>query len=125
MADKKHTLEDLFSDTGPFDEAVVIKAIQPFVVIQKATKGIFLKEGELTTPKKILVYGLAKKLLRTKGLIDEEMITAIEVSKNTGIKKGSIDPAFKDLKDKGLLVGKKEYEIPVHKIMQIINLLNS
>ncbi len=124
MTDKAHTLDDLFSDSGPFDESAVIKAIQPFVTIQKSTNEIFFKESSLTIGEKILVYGLAKKLLKTKGLIAEEMITALEVNKKTGIKKGSIDPAFKGLKDEGFLVGKKEYEIPVHKIMQIISTLS-
>lgn len=124
MTDKTHSLNDLFSDSGPFDESAVVKAIHPFVTIQKSTNGIFFKESSLTNEEKILVYGLAKKLLKTKELIPEEMITALEVHKKTGIKKGSIDPTFKDLKAKGFLVGKKEYEIPVHKVTQIINSLS-
>ena len=124
MTDKAHTLDDLFSDSGPFDESAVIKAIQPFVTIQKSTNEIFFKESNLTNEEKILVYGLAKKLLKTKGLITEEMITALEVVKKTGIKRGSVDPTFKALKEKGFLVGKKEYEIPVHKISQIISSLS-
>ena len=124
MTDKKHTLEDLFSDSGPFDESVVIKAIHPFITIQKSTNEIFFKETVLKNEEKILVYGLAKKLLNTKGLIPKEMITALEVHKKTGIKKGTIDPTFKSLKEKGFLVGKKEYEIPVHKINQIISSLS-
>lgn len=124
MTEKTHTLDDLFSDSGPFDESEVIKAIQPFVTIQKSTNEIFFKESNLTSEEKILVYGLAKKLLKTKGLIQDEMITAIEVHKKTGIKRGTVDPTFKGLKEKGVLVGKKEYEIPVHKITQIISSLS-
>ena len=122
--DKKHTVEDLFSDSGPFDEAEVVKAIQPIITIQKATNEIFLKNSSLKTDQSILAYGLAKKLLKTKGLIDSEMITAIELHKKTGIKKGSIDPAFQKLKKDGYLVGKAEYEIPVSKISEIVAILN-
>lgn len=124
MTDKTHTLEDLFSDSGPFDESAVVKAIHPFVTIQKLTNGIFFKESSLTNEEKILVYGLTKKLLKAKGLIDEEMITATEINKKTGIKKGSVDPGIQSLKKKGFLVGKIDYEIPVHKITQIINSLS-
>jgi len=120
MTDKTHTLDDLFSDSGPLDESAVIKAIYPFITIQKSTNEIFFKKSSLTNEEKTLVYGLAKKLLKIKGLSSEEMITALEVHKKTGIKKGSIDPIFKSLKEKGFLVGKKEYEIPIHKISQII-----
>ena len=73
---------------------------------------------------RILIYGLAKKLLKTKGLIDSEMITAQEIQKKTGIKKGTIDPTFKKLKDTGYLVGKGKYEIPIHKIADTLEQLS-
>lgn len=124
MSDKKHTVEDLFSDSGPFDEAEVVKAILPFVTIQKSTHEIFFKGSSLTIEQRILIYGLAKKLLKTKGLIENETITAAEVHKKTSIKKGSIDPTFKKLKDNGYLVGKSDYEIPVPKISDVIEVIN-
>jgi hypothetical protein len=116
------TVEDLFSDVGPFNEEEVVEAIQPFVTIQRSTNRIFLKDAGISADKKILVYGLAKKLLRAKGLVETEMITAQEFHEVSGIKKGTVDPAFKHLKDTGFLVGKKEYEIPVHKINLILKM---
>ncbi|HEY4479222.1 MAG TPA: hypothetical protein VI981_02615 [Candidatus Paceibacterota bacterium] len=124
MTDKKNTIDDLFSDSGPFDEAEVVKAIQPFVTIQKATNEIFFKSSSQTTEQRILIYGLAKKLLKTKGLIESEMITAVEVQKKTSIKRGSIDPTFKKLKENGFLVGKIDYEIPIPKIPDVIKVIN-
>jgi hypothetical protein len=123
MNDKKCTIDDLFSDSGPFDEAEVVKAIQPFVTIQKATNEIFFKGSSQKTDQRILTYGLAKKLLNVKGLIESDKITAVEVHKKTGIKKGTIDPTFMKLKVDGYLVGKGEYEIPVSKISDIISLI--
>ena len=78
----------------------------------------------MTVEQRILIYGLAKKLLKTKGLIESETITAVEVHKKTGIKKGSIDPTFKKLKNNGFLVGKSDYEIPVPKISDVIQVIN-
>lgn len=124
MNDKKHTIEDLFSDTGPFDEAEVIKAIHPFITIQKTTNEIFFKGSSQKNDQRILTYGLAKKLLNVKGLIKSDKITAIEVQKKTGIKRGSIDPTFKKLKEDGYLVGKIEYEIPISKISDVINIIS-
>ncbi len=123
MNDKNSTIETLFSDSGPFNEVEVVNALQAHVTIQRATKRIFLKGSHLTVDRKVLAYGLAKKLLKSKQLIDTEMITAQEFHEMTKIKKGTIDPAFKALKEKGLLVGKKEYEIPTHKISLVIQLL--
>jgi len=123
MTDKPHTLDDLFSDAGPFDESAVVKAIMPFITIQKNTNEIFFKESALTIDQRILVYGLTKKLLKSKGVIESDLITAQEFHKKTGIKKGSVDPKFKKLKDSGMIVGKKEYEIPNHKVSEIIKLI--
>jgi len=123
MSPRKPTVDDLFSDSGPFDEAEVVKSIQPFITIQKSTHEIFFKDSSPTTEQRILIYGLAKKLLKAKGLIETEMITALEVHQKTGIKKGSVDPAFKRLKGTGLLVGKGEYEIPVPRISRALEII--
>lgn len=123
MNTKQHKIEDLFSDAGPFDESAVVQAIMPFITIQKNTNEIFFKDADLTVDERILVYGLARKLLKVKGIIESDFITALDFHKKTGIKKGSVDPMFKKLKDSGMLVGKKEYEIPNHKISDIIKLI--
>ncbi len=124
MSQNKATVDDLFSDSGPFDESLVVKAVQPFITIQKKTNEIFFKDSSPTAEQKILIYGLAKKLLKTKGHIESEMITAQEIHEKTGIKKGTIDPCFKRLKETGYLVGKREYEIPTPKISDVIELLS-
>lgn len=124
MTNNDYKLEDLFSDAGPFNESEVVKAIKPFVLIQKDTSDVYFQESKLTVEDRILVYGLAKKLLKHKGRIESEMITALEVHKKTGIKKGSIDPMFKKLKNNGFLVGKIGYEIPVLKVPEVIKIIN-
>ncbi|MDO9183717.1 MAG: hypothetical protein Q7U04_14985 [Bacteriovorax sp.] len=124
MTNNEHKLEDLFSDAGPFNESDVVKAIKPFVFIQKDANDVYFQESKLTVDERILVYGLTKKLLKYKGRIESEVITAIEVQKKTGIKKGSIDPMFKKLKDEGFLVGKIGYEIPMLKVSEIIKIIN-
>src|SRR4030042_729542 len=113
---KENTSDSLFSDSGPFDEASVILALKDHITIQRSTNSIFFRNTVLQVDRKILAYGLAKKLLKSKGLVDSETISAKEFYAMTKIKKGTIDPAFKILKDKGFLVGKKDYEIPAHKI---------
>lgn len=124
MTDNKYTIDVLFSDSGPFDEAVVVKALHDHVTIQRSTNRVFLKDSSLSVDRKILAYGLAKKLLKVKGLSESEFITAQEFHEMTGIKKGTVDPGFKILKDKGLLVGKREYEIPTNKVSTIIKMIS-
>ncbi|MFA5199359.1 MAG: hypothetical protein WC442_00410 [Candidatus Omnitrophota bacterium] len=120
----KITIESLFSDSGPFNEEEVVTALLPHLIIQKNSKEIFFKDTKLSAEQKILAYGLAKKLLKSQSLIESEMITAAEVAEKTGIKKGTIDPAFKSLREKrGFLVGRKEYEIANQKIKEILDFL--
>jgi hypothetical protein len=123
MSTTKSTVEDLFSDSGPFDEAEVVDVLKPFVTIQKGTNEIFIKDHSPTAEQRILIFGLAKKLLKNKSLIDSELISASEVHQKTGIKKGTIDPAFKKLKETGFFVGKGEYEIPTPKVPDLLKVL--
>jgi len=125
MTEKENTIECLFSDSGPFDEAQVVRALRAHVTIQRSTSRIFFKNSPLATDRKILAYGLAKKLLASKGILPTEMITAQEFHEATGIKKGTVDPSFKTLKDRGLLVGKGEYEIPAGRISSAIEMLST
>jgi len=123
MSQNKLTIDDLFSDSGPFDEAAVVEVLKPFVTIQKSTNEIFFKDNSPTAEQRILIYGLAKKLLKAKGLVERDMITATEVHQKTSIKKGTIDPTFKKLKETGFFVGKGEYEIPTPKISDVVEML--
>ena len=120
MIENSHTIDDLYSDSGPFDEAEVVRALHPIITIQKSTNSIFYRGGKLSNVQKVLAYALAKKLLKSKDRVKTEMMTAQEFHEKTGIKKGTIDPTFKALKEKGLFVGRREYEIPVHKIQSAI-----
>ena len=125
MTKEKYSVEMLFSDSGAFDEQEVIKALMPYVMIQKSTQSIFFKATRLSAKARILAYGLAKKLLKSNDLIKSEYITANELHEKTGMKKGTIDPAFKGLREKGLLVGKRQYEIPTFKIQEVIKKLDT
>jgi len=125
MTNKPDVLDALFSDGGIFDEEEAVKALQPHLTIQRSTSKVFFKESKLSVVKKILAYALAKKLLMSRKLIDSDLITAIEFKKATGINKNTIDTSFKTLKDKRFLVGKLKYELSVHKIPTIVQMLNS
>lgn len=124
MANQKLTIDALFSDSGPFDEDAVVRVLLPYIVIQKPDYEIFFKDAKISAQRKILAYALAKTLLKYKGLIENETITAIEVYKKTGLKKGTVDPNIKLLKEKGLFAGKGAYEIPFYKIAEVIQLIS-
>ncbi|MCD6115254.1 hypothetical protein J7J74_03165 [bacterium] len=122
--EEKH-IEKLFTDTSPINVKEAVEALEPFVSIQRQTKDIFLKNHErLTVEEKIIAYALAKKLLKIRGYINNDIISASEIHKKIGIKKGSVDYSFKKLRESGLLVGRgKNYEVPNHKVDKIVQRL--
>ncbi len=125
MPQEKHHIEELFSDAQPINEKAVVEALKPHITIQRDSKDIYLKNsGKLTIDEKVLVYSLAKKLLKLKGLVEQEAVSANEFYKRTGVKKGSVDSAFKKLREDGLLVGSgQNYEIPNYKIDEVVAMM--
>lgn len=118
-------LDDLYTDSGLVNEDEIAPILYPFIAIQKSTSEIFFKENNLTSEEKIMAYALTKKLLKHKEVIEVELISASEIAKKIGLKKGTVDPSVKKLKDRGILIGKGSYEIPVHQISTVIKQLKN
>lgn len=123
--DNNIKFEDLLSDNGVFDEPSVVFALHPLVTIQKETNKIFLRNIKLTARQKILVYALGKKLLKYKNLIGSETITALEVFNWGDMPRGTVDVAFKQLREERILMGKIKYEIPSFQVANVIKILNT
>ena len=126
MTQDKNTIEELFADGAHFDKEAAIKVLKSVLIIQRESHDIFFKgDVKLTTEEKILAYALARKVLFSEKLADSAKVSAQEISEKTGMKKGSVDPAFQALKGSTLLIGsKKDYEIPNHHIDEVIKRLS-
>jgi len=105
MSAEKKYIEELFTDALPVDEKEIVEALKPVVTIQRNSKEIFLKN---------------EKILKMLGYSETEIISASEVYEKTGIKKGSIDFAFKSLRGNFLFGKRKSYEIPNYKVSEIV-----
>lgn len=126
MSEIKALIEELYTDSGPFDEKRVVTALKSLVSVQRDEHLLVYRRGvSLKADDKVLAYGLVKKLLHRQGAVEESSITGKEVTLKTGLKSGTVDPTIKKLKEKGLLVGKGSYEIPVHEVDHILNSLES
>ncbi len=126
--ENKNPIEDLFTDSGPFDQAEVVKILKPIVQIMRDTNQVFFLRDDIKVGDKILAFALAKKILNASGYSNgENYISAVEVSKNyPDWPKGSIDTSFKQLREDKYLIGKgKKYEIPNSKISQVLERLKS
>lgn len=124
--EEKNPIKELFTNTGPFDEEAVVKALKPLISIREGTYEIYFIGEDMKVDDKILAFALAKKLLHSRKYREEGYISAVEIHKDTGLPKGSIDFSFKSLRENGYLVGKgKTYEIPNYRISQVIERLTS
>lgn len=116
--------EGLFTDSGPVDLEKLVAVLEPLVKVKRDSKEIFLtpKGQKLSAKQKVLVYILTRKALKLDGEEDSESVSAAKVDKGLGgVPKGTIDAAFKELREKSLLTGKgKNYEVPNYRVSGIL-----
>ncbi|MDP2930019.1 MAG: hypothetical protein Q8N56_00195 [bacterium] len=126
--EQRNPVEELFTDSGPFDQAEIVKVLKPLISIMRNNRQVFFLIENQRVVDKILAFALLKKLLFISGQNKEEgsYISAAMVSKNTDLPKGSIDTSFKQLRESKYLIGEgKEYEIPNSKIPQVLERLRN
>lgn len=120
------TLDDLFTDSEPLDLKSIIPVLRDFVRIKRDSKVIFFTEAghQVSVFKKILLFGLTKKILKTEGHIENDSFSARDAHQTLKIPKGSIDSAFNGLKARGYILGSgTDYVIPNYKISNILAIL--
>jgi len=126
MDDNNSPINDLFTDSEPVDVAAIVEVVKEYIRIKKNTKEVFFTEnaGNANVIKRILAYGLGKKLLKIGGYMETEYFSAKEVAKDLRLKKGTVDGTFNVLKKKNQILGSgSEYIIPNYKITDVLNLL--
>lgn len=127
MTENKSLIDELYTDTGVFDTARVVKALKGILNIQRNEHDvIFRPEVELKNEDKILAYALVKKLLKNEGQVDNSGISGKEVHEKTRMPKGTIDPTMQKLRADGFIAGKgTNYNIPIHKIESVLKRLEN
>lgn len=126
MTDQNSTIDELFTDSDPLDTTTIIGALKRFIRIKRETHEIFFTEegNKLSILKRILIFGLGKKLLKIEKYIETESFSAKEIADRLQLKKGTVDGLFNSLRGKSYILGSaSEYMIPNYKIGDILNLL--
>lgn len=119
-------LDALFTDSEPLDLESIIQVLKEFVRVKRDNKDIFFTEAgnKTSVPKRILLFALTRKLLKSEGHIENDTFSAKETSKELQTPKGSIDSAFNWLRGKGYILGSgTDYLIPNYKIGEILTIL--
>ena len=119
------TIDDLYSDAGSYDEEAVLLTLRGKIIFTKRHEILFVIDPtNLTARKAILLYALAKKVLKANQKIDDEIITNAEITDNVKLKDNTVRGTIKRLRDRKLLVrAGSGYEIPMFKVAEVLDSL--
>ena len=122
-------LESLLVSGKELDRKLVADILSPYLRIDKDTCDIrpLIAWGEVKAYIKILLYLLARKAMIALGLdLPEESASATEIMRNTGLKKGTVNPALRALFEDRIVEQSKErrYYIPNHAIEKVKTIIS-
>lgn len=118
---EQSSLEDLLVDEEQLNEELLANTVGEYVNIGKDSGNLVPKEvyNDLNSKEKTVVALLAQKARFELGMAEEEWLTPSDLSELSGVKKGTIYPAVRDLADKGVVRDEDgEYMIPSVKVEQ-------
>ncbi len=123
----KISIDDLYSDAGSFDEESVLKVLQGKIVFTREHDVRFtIDPSKLKSRDAVLLYVLAKKILKANQKIEDEIITRAEIVTKTGIKDSTIGVTLLRLGPKGkqiLMPLGSGYQMPNFKVAESMKLL--
>ena len=126
MSNQNSPINELFTDSDPLDTEAVVKVIKVFIRIKRETNEIFFTEtgNKLSVVKRIILFGLGRKLLKIEKIIETDSFSAKEIAQKLQLIKGTVDASFHSLRGKGFIIGSgSDYVIPNYKISNVLSLL--
>ncbi|GEM_PF-1377190 len=123
---KPLSIDDLYTDTGTFDQQKVLEALQSKVAFTRDNEILFTVDPtKMKARDVIILYALAKKVLKVNSKIENEIITNAEILDKTKINKNTVNVTIMRLKEKKLLIASGSgYELPMFKVNEVISLLS-
>jgi hypothetical protein len=125
MTGKKSLLEDLYTDSGGFDEDRAVAVLKKVLSIQRGTHTvIFHRNTPLKEADKVLAFMLMKKLLKSDGAVESSAVSGKQIKAETDVKPGTVDFTIKTLKEEGVISGSgSNYELVTREIDGIVDRL--
>ena len=117
-------LESLLVSGKEVDKKLVAEILEPYLRIDKETCDIrpLTSWSDLKANIKILLYLIARKAMVALGLpLSEEKASATEIMQKTGMKKGTVNPALRNLYEDRIIEQSKDkkYSIPNHALEKV------
>jgi hypothetical protein len=123
---KPLSIDDLYTDTGTFDQQKVLSVLQSKIAFTRDNEILFTMDPtKIKTRDVIILYALAKKVLKSNSKIENEVITNAELLDKTKINKNTVNVTIMRLKKKKLLLASGSgYELPMFKVNEAVSLLS-
>ena len=117
-------LESLLVNGKEIDKKLVAEILEPYLRIDKETCDIrpLSSWSDLKANIKILLYLIARKAMVALSLpLSEEKASATEIMQKTGLKKGTVNPALRNLFEDRVIEQSKDrkYYIPNHALEKV------
>ena len=119
MSDSQSTFDDLLIDEEEVSETLLTETLINYIRIGDESGSIVPQDAyeDLTNREKVVIILLAQHALKGLDMADKQWLTPSEISERSGIKKGSVYPAVRELDDKGIVDNNDgSYQIPTHSL---------
>jgi DNA-binding MarR family transcriptional regulator len=126
MASPKESLEELFVDENEVDRGVLRDLLSGYVQIGDESGRLFLQGDfySLKSKQKVVIVLLAQLAKEEVGMEDSPRLSPKLISESGDIKKGTVDPAVRELKSEGIIEGENgEYFISRRKLQRVASYL--
>ena len=119
MSDNQTTFEDLLIDEEEVSETLLSETLIEYIRIGDESGSIVPQDAyeDLTNREKVVVILLAQHALEGLDMADEQWLTPSQIAERSGIKKGSVYPAVRELDDADIVENDDgSYRIPTHSL---------
>ncbi|MFC7044606.1 helix-turn-helix domain-containing protein [Halobacteriaceae archaeon GCM10025711] len=119
MADNQKKLEDLIVDEDELNEELLAGLLSNYVRIGNDSGRLVLQPAfhELTSDKQVAVVLLSQKAKTELDMAESEWLTPSDIAELSGVKKGTVYPAVRNLDDEGLAENDDgNYRIPTYNL---------
>jgi hypothetical protein len=119
MSDDQVTFDDLLIDEEELNENLLAETLIDYLRIGSESGSLVLEDEfeDLTSHKQVTVVLLAQHALEGVGMADGQWLTPTEIAERSGVKRGTVYPAVRELDSEGIVENDDgSYRIPTHSI---------
>jgi hypothetical protein len=126
--ENRGSLDEIFIDGSEVDENLIQNILVRFIRIEKESMSLIPtpEYEKLKEKQKVLICLLSRKAMKLRHMTTHEHMSPTEISKVSGVKKGTVRPVIRDYLNANLLRKEKDgYFIPDFALERVREVLES